>query len=99
MTKLRFSRRAGIVALLAAGTGVWLSASVTDAAAQQRSRQQRPAAAPAQTAPAQTGSALNPDTQARQAIVVDFKSGAVLFEKSADERMHPSSMSKTMTAY
>lgn len=39
------------------------------------------------------------DTEARQAIVVDWDTGTVLFEKNADEPMHPSSMSKLMTVY
>jgi D-alanyl-D-alanine carboxypeptidase (penicillin-binding protein 5/6) len=39
------------------------------------------------------------DTGARQAIVVDFDTDAVLLEKNADERMPPSSMSKLMTMY
>jgi len=39
------------------------------------------------------------DTEARQAILVDWGTNTVLFEKNADERMHPSSMSKLMTAY
>jgi len=39
------------------------------------------------------------DTVGRQAILVDFNTGAVLLEKNADQRMPPSSMSKIMTAY
>lgn len=39
------------------------------------------------------------DTAAKQAIIVDYATGAVLLEKNADERMPTSSMSKTMTAY
>ncbi len=39
------------------------------------------------------------DTEARQAILVDWATNTVLFEKNADERMHPSSMSKLMTVY
>jgi D-alanyl-D-alanine carboxypeptidase (penicillin-binding protein 5/6) len=39
------------------------------------------------------------DTTAQQAIVVDYETGAVLFEKNADEKMPTSSMSKVMTAY
>lgn len=39
------------------------------------------------------------DTAAKQAIVVDYETGTVLFEKNADERMPTSSMSKVMTAY
>jgi D-alanyl-D-alanine carboxypeptidase (penicillin-binding protein 5/6) len=39
------------------------------------------------------------DTVARHALIVDFKTGVVLMEKRADERMPPASMSKIMTAY
>jgi D-alanyl-D-alanine carboxypeptidase (penicillin-binding protein 5/6) len=38
-------------------------------------------------------------TSAKQAIIVDFETGAVLFEKNADERMPTSSMSKVMTMH
>jgi serine-type D-Ala-D-Ala carboxypeptidase (penicillin-binding protein 5/6) len=51
-----------------------------------------------QAAPATTP--LGPlDTGAKQAIVVDCDTDAVLLEKNADERMPPSSMSKLMTMY
>jgi len=39
------------------------------------------------------------ETLAKQAILIDFQTGAVLFEKNADERMTPSSMSKMATVY
>ena len=39
------------------------------------------------------------DTPAKQAVLVDLESGAVLFEKDADMPMAPSSMSKIMTVY
>lgn len=39
------------------------------------------------------------ETAAKQAIIIDFASGAVLMEKNADELMVPSSMSKLMTVY
>jgi D-alanyl-D-alanine carboxypeptidase (penicillin-binding protein 5/6) len=39
------------------------------------------------------------ETQARQAYIVDMKTGTVLFEKNADEVMPPSSMSKMMTVH
>lgn len=39
------------------------------------------------------------DTTAKQAIVVDYDTGFVLYEKNADERMAPSSMTKVMTTY
>ncbi|WP_198373392.1 D-alanyl-D-alanine carboxypeptidase family protein [Roseomonas rosulenta] len=53
----------------------------------------RPAGAPADTP-------LGPlDVVARQALIVDFATGAVLLEKNADQLMPPSSMSKLMTMY
>ncbi len=39
------------------------------------------------------------DTKAKQAIVIDYSTGTVLFEKNADEKMPTSSMSKVMTMY
>jgi serine-type D-Ala-D-Ala carboxypeptidase (penicillin-binding protein 5/6) len=39
------------------------------------------------------------ETQAREAFLVDFQTGAVLLDKNADEPMPPSSMSKLMTTY
>ena len=39
------------------------------------------------------------ETPAREAILVDFATGAVLFGKDADKRMPPASMSKLMTIY
>lgn len=50
----------------------------------------------AQSASAQLGQV---ETPARQMIMVDYDTGAVLFEKNADELMPPSSMSKLMTAF
>ncbi len=99
MTLVPVSRRLTIAAL----AGIITLALTVDAVAQQqqqrRSRQapaQPPAAAQAQQAPA---ASLTPDTTAKQAILIDFKTGKVLFEKNADQRMPPSSMSKIMTAY
>ena len=37
------------------------------------------------------------DTSARQALVIDYQTGAVLLEKNADAAMPPASMSKLMT--
>ena len=39
------------------------------------------------------------ETKAKQAFLIDFVTGTVLFEKDADELMEPSSMSKIMTIY
>ncbi len=60
--------------------------------------QPRRVPAPPPGTPAQTP--LGPiDTQARQALMIDADTGAVLLEKNADDRMPPSSMSKLMTMY
>jgi serine-type D-Ala-D-Ala carboxypeptidase (penicillin-binding protein 5/6) len=39
------------------------------------------------------------DTTAQHAIVVDYNTGTVLYDKSADDRLEPASLSKMMTAY
>jgi D-alanyl-D-alanine carboxypeptidase (penicillin-binding protein 5/6) len=39
------------------------------------------------------------DTNAQQAMMIDYRTGAVLLAKNADELMAPSSMSKLMTIY
>ncbi|HAJ90871.1 MAG TPA: D-alanyl-D-alanine carboxypeptidase [Rhodospirillaceae bacterium] len=44
---------------------------------------------------AQTAS--QPETTAKQAIILDFETGEVLYEKNADEKMPTSSMSKVLT--
>ena len=43
--------------------------------------------------------AEQPETVAKQLIIVDYDTGDVLMEKNADERMPTSSMSKIMTLY
>ncbi|RVT95945.1 D-alanyl-D-alanine carboxypeptidase [Rhodovarius crocodyli] len=73
--------------------------------AQEAAAQPRPAnrpAAPRAPRPAGTpaSSPVGPvDTLARQVLIIDFETDAVLLEKAADERMTPSSMSKLMTMY
>ncbi|MFM7420933.1 MAG: D-alanyl-D-alanine carboxypeptidase, partial [Alphaproteobacteria bacterium] len=93
--------RRSIVGGVLGGLPLWL-------AADQAFAQQRPAPPPAQPqrrpAPRQEGTPVatvvgNVDVLARQALVVDFETGATLLEKNADERMPPSSMSKLMTMY
>src|SRR5438034_4976879 len=39
------------------------------------------------------------ESTARQAYIIDFQTGTVLYAKEADTPMHPSSMSKLMTLY
>ena len=39
------------------------------------------------------------ETPAKQVLLIDHDTGAVLFEKDADSRMYPASMTKMMTAY
>lgn len=39
------------------------------------------------------------DTAAQTAIVIDYDTGAVLYDKNAEQRIPPASMSKIMTAY
>ncbi len=46
---------------------------------------------------ASIGSAQEFATKAKQAIVMDFDSGSVLFQKNADQLMPPASMAKLMT--
>jgi serine-type D-Ala-D-Ala carboxypeptidase (penicillin-binding protein 5/6) len=91
--------RRRIIGGVLGGLPLWL-------AADQAFAQQRPAPAqpPRRPAPRQEGTPVatavgNVDVLARQALVVDFETGAALLEKNADERMPPSSMSKLMTMY
>src|SRR6478672_13566823 len=91
------SRRSLLLPVAAA-----LTAGGLPALAQSRTAPARPAAAraPAGPPPSPATTPLGPyDTIARQAIVVDADTDAVLLEKNADERMPPSSMSKLMTMY
>ncbi len=49
--------------------------------------------------PAAIAASLRIDTLADQAIIQDYNTGKVLYEKNADVPMYPSSMTKIMTAY
>jgi D-alanyl-D-alanine carboxypeptidase (penicillin-binding protein 5/6) len=70
------------------------------ALAQGRPPQGRRQAAPARPAGVPADTPLGSlEVAARQAIIVDFATGAVLLEKNADQLMPPSSMSKLMTMY
>ena len=39
------------------------------------------------------------DTKAKQAILFDYETNSIIFEKNSEELMSPSSMSKIMTIY
>ena len=39
------------------------------------------------------------ETEAKQALIVDYETGSILYAKSADEPVHPASMTKLMTLY
>jgi len=49
--------------------------------------------------PVVAGPAAALETQARAVILIDAETGTILFEKDADQRLPPASMSKIMTAY
>jgi serine-type D-Ala-D-Ala carboxypeptidase (penicillin-binding protein 5/6) len=69
-------------------------------AAWAQQRRQNTAPRPAGAAPSPASTPLGPfDTIARQALIIDAETDAVLLEKHADERMPPSSMLKLMTLY
>ncbi|MBM3540140.1 MAG: D-alanyl-D-alanine carboxypeptidase, partial [Alphaproteobacteria bacterium] len=97
MTPFSLSRRLTIAAL--AGAAALVFSVEAFAQQQQRRSRQAPAQPPAAAAQQPQTASLTPETTAKQAIILDFKTGKVLFEKNADQRMPPSSMSKIMTAY
>jgi D-alanyl-D-alanine carboxypeptidase (penicillin-binding protein 5/6) len=84
--------------LLGGAIGIAAGGMLSHPVAAQRRPAQRsaPAAPPAMPATTPLGPV---DTQARQALIIDADTSAVLLEKNADERMPPSSMSKLMTMY
>lgn len=62
--------------------------------------QAAPAAKPGEVEPAaasKSGTAF--ETDARNAYLIDYDTGTVLYEKAADQRVGPASMSKMMTLY
>jgi D-alanyl-D-alanine carboxypeptidase (penicillin-binding protein 5/6) len=46
-----------------------------------------------------SGGAHAIETAGKQALVIDYQTGTVLFDKNADESIHPASMTKLMTLY
>ncbi|HVA12859.1 MAG TPA: D-alanyl-D-alanine carboxypeptidase family protein [Stellaceae bacterium] len=53
----------------------------------------------ARGAPAALAAVPTIDTAAQTGIALDFDTGAVLYDKNADQRIQPASLSKMMTAY
>lgn len=51
------------------------------------------------TAPSVRAAVPTIDTVAQTGIVIDYDTGAILFDKNADQRIQPASLSKMMTAY
>jgi len=79
-----------------------LSAAALPLAPAAQAQQRRQNAAPASRGPAPSpaNTPLGPfDTIARQALIIDAETEAVLLEKNAEDRMPPSSMLKLMTLY
>jgi serine-type D-Ala-D-Ala carboxypeptidase (penicillin-binding protein 5/6) len=93
--------RRNIIGGVLGGLPLWLASD--QAVAQQR--QAPPPAQPGRRPPPRPeGTPVstpvgNVDVLARQALIVDFETGATLLDKNADDRMPPSSMSKLMTMY
>ncbi len=91
-----------IAAVVAAALLLSSSAVAVDVAAQTR-----PATAPKSVPPGKKGPAPTTppppsagiDTLARHAMIYEVDTNTVLFDKRAEERMPPASMSKIMTAY
>jgi D-alanyl-D-alanine carboxypeptidase (penicillin-binding protein 5/6) len=69
---------------------------------QQRQQGRRPQPQAPQQTPQQAQQAVpgaGAETTARQAIVLDFQTGAIMFDRASTERMPPSSMTKMLTLY
>jgi len=91
-------RRRDLILTAAAATAATSVSTPGLAQQQPRRNAPRPVGAPPAASPASTP--IGPfDTIARQALIIDADTDAVLLEKNPDERMPPSSMSKLMTMY
>ncbi len=87
--------------LLAAGAAAFAMPRSAPARAAPAARPSAPTKPGGKAAPATPGETpLGPvDSVARWAFINDFSTGATLFDKAAEERMPPSSMTKMMTEY
>lgn len=87
-------------ALIGAAAGAGLAAPALAQQPPRPAQGQRPPARPQPPPGVPANSPLGPvDTQARNVILVDFETGAMLLDKAADLPMPPASMSKLMTMY
>jgi D-alanyl-D-alanine carboxypeptidase (penicillin-binding protein 5/6) len=95
------ARRQEIVTALAAALVLTAAVSGSGIAAQNKPAQTK--SGPAKLNPAAPATAPTPgavlETEARHALILEAETGTVLFNKLAEERMPPASMSKIMTAY
>ncbi|HEU0219011.1 MAG TPA: D-alanyl-D-alanine carboxypeptidase family protein [Stellaceae bacterium] len=92
--------RHGIAAVVA--TALLLSGSIAVDVAAQTRQAIGPKSSPAKKGPAPTvppPPSTGIDTLARHAMIYEVDTDTVLFDKHAEERMPPASMSKIMTAY
>src|SRR5215472_11314467 len=105
MIRIPFRRRLGVVAVAALAAGAIFFGAAGDGWSAAKRAKPTPApstaaAPPNAPAPSTDSNGVQaPDVQARQVIAMDFDTGTVLYEKNADQRMTPSSMSKMMTTY
>jgi len=96
-------RRQGVVTAIVAAMLLSLAASGPLGAAQTKpTAPAKPPSAqvkPKPTPPPSPAPGAVLDTEAKHALILEAETGAVLFDKLAEERMPPASMSKIMTAY
>lgn len=90
------------LAVLLLGLGLALPLGLPAAAAPPQPQAQQPQTqqpSPQQPAAAQPDTLQPIQVGARQAFMMDYDTGAVLYAKNADQEMTPSSMTKMMTVY
>ena len=88
---------AAMLASLAASGPLGAAQTKPIAPAKPPTAQIKPKPTPPSPPPPAPGAVL--DTEARHALILEAETGTVLFDKHAEERMPPASMSKIMTAY
>ncbi len=99
MSQTSLSRRLRLAALGVAAIVAAVAFAAGADAQSKKKAQPAPATEAPKAAVVPTSSPLALETTAKQALILDYNTGTILFEKNADERMPPSSMSKIMTGY